>query len=200
MNFLYKIAYFFKKPILITIIAESDSGIIDLIFNLLKDSDFRFKKRDSFSFTKDRIFLIKSQDDDYLSNLPFLINNSSLPVLILKGENIDLELAFKFVKSFVITDEGATKFLRRNDFSNSLLSTGFDDRFDLWVSDLNVDKETNFKINHGGDTIPFWINKELDRDEIIDLMLVIRTGVTIGLNLVWISQRLNSIYKKKNLC
>ena len=196
MNFLYKIAYFFKKPILITIIAEPDSGIIDLIFNLLKDSDFRFEKRDSFSFTKDKIFLIKSRDDDYLSNLPFLINNSSLSVLILKGENIDLEL----VSKFVITDEWATKFLRRNDISNSLLSTGFDDRFDLWVSDLNVDKETNFKINHGGDTIPFWIKKELDRDEIIDLMLVIRTGVTIGLNLVWISQRLNSIYKKKNLC
>ena len=67
-------------------------------------------------------------------------------------------------------------------------------RAEIVVSDIKVTgQELNFKVAWRGNVVPFWVSSEY---QIADVTSMIATGLTIGLNLVEISEALK---KSSNL-
>lgn len=197
MNTLFKIIFYFKNPPLAVVLAEFDSTILELLSTSMKgwmdNTELRLGGRDSFSALKNKVLLLNISDGETASSdASFLIRRSSVPVLILNGKMADGELLKKFPKrGLVIADSETAKYFKGDEFEEiSIDSVGFDDRADLWASDLNMGEETNFKINHGGDSVPFWIDRRLEKEEITEILLTVRAGMALGLNLVQMSRNL----------
>ncbi len=197
MNILFKLIFYFKNPAVAVIFSRPDSDIIDLLSVVTKgwiDSEnISFGIKSSFSPLKRESFLIDfSHDELKLKDIEFLLKRSSVPILIVSGKDPDPELLHNFPRrGCVITDAETAKVFKKEEIEGVLISgVGFDERSDLWASDLNIGEETNFKINHEGDSVPFWIDKNLSRDEITEILLAVRAGMALGLNLVQISRNL----------
>ena len=197
MNILLKTIFYFKNPSLVVISAEPDTMILDLLSTSMKgwidNTELRLRGRELFSVLKNNVFVLNISDGGTnFSDVSFLIRRSSFPVLILNGKMADGELLKKFPKrGLVIADNETARLLKGDEFNGILIdSVGFNDRADLWASDLNIGEETNFKINHGGDSVPFWIDKRLEKGQITEILLTVKAGMALGLNLVQISQNL----------
>lgn len=72
-----------------------------------------------------------------------------------------------------------------------VLTFGFKEDSDVWVSDLRQNGDTSFKINYEGKSVPVWL-KSSSLDEVNSVLVAISIGIFSGLNLVEISQILGS--------
>ncbi len=193
MNILFKLAFILKDPPVVVVLAEPGSRIIDLL-SLSMDGWMEGVElspgRGSFPVLGKRVLLANvSNYDPDLSDISFLLRRSSSPILVINGRRPDDEMLQRFPEQgSVIADAETARSLK--DDETSVESVGFDDRFDLWASDINIGDGTNFKINHGGDSVPFWIGRKLEKEEISEILLAVRAGMALGLNLVQISQNL----------
>ena len=82
-----------------------------------------------------------------------------------------------------------------------ILTYGFQERADIKVSDINIDREgANFKISIEGNIIPFWIKKlfrdPFGKEHIYSVMAAISLGKIKNMNLVNISQNFRN-YKEE---
>ena len=199
MNILFKIIFYFKKPPLVVLLAQPNSMILGLLSTSMKgwmdNSEIQLGNKELFSALGNKVLLLNISDGKTaLSDVAFLLRKSSLPVLILNGQMADGELLKEFLKrGLVITDNETARLLKGDEFEEiSINSVGFDNRADLWASDINIGEGINFKINHGGDSVPFWIDRRLKEDQIMEILLTVRAGMVLGLNLVQMSQNLKA--------
>ena len=72
-----------------------------------------------------------------------------------------------------------------------VLSYGFKESSDVWISDLKQNNGTTFKINYQGKSVPVWLESS-SQEEINSVLAAISIGLVSGLNLVEISQALGS--------
>ena len=174
MNILFKLACYFKMP---AMVAFSSNGRFEEFFLLII--------KDKIKVSKDKEFSSPFKNDVLLfdGNAPF--KYSQKPILVLN--NGDDMLSDFPSNGFVITDFSKS---RNIDGSFTVNSVGFTDSSSLWISD---NSDNNFKINYGGDSVPFWTSNSLKQEELIDLLLAIRVSMILGLNLVEISQSLDNL-------
>jgi len=179
MNILFKLACYIKMPVVVAFSCSEDSKFEKFLSLIIKDNFSISKSKTFFSPFKNDILLFQG------SVAPF--NYSKKPVLVLN----DLENMVNNFPSngFVLTDFSKSKNIE-GDFTVN--SVGFTDSSSLWISDLIINSETNFKVNYGGDSVPFWIKDSLSQEELIDLLLAIRVSMILGLNLIQISQSLDN--------
>ncbi len=196
MSTLFKLIFYFKNPPIAIIVAEPESRILELLSTSMKgwmeNAELRLGEKKSFSVLNNKVFLLNVVNDSVSSDLSFLLRRSSVPILILSGKMADKKILDRFPRrGIVIADTETARSFKSEEFENiSIKNVGFDDKSDLWASDLNIGEETNFKINHGGDSVPFWIDRKLVKSQIIEILLTVRAGMALGLNLVQISQNL----------
>ncbi len=203
MNFLFKFLLLFKKFKIIAVLRDENSDIFELMSVIFKDHIesqkviLPLRKNKLSLIFKNKIIMVEIDPDDgqKLKQINFLIKKSSRSVLVLEKDLTDRELgAINFLfkamnkKGLVIVD---SKNSRKINFSGiDFFKVGFGEESDLQVSDLNVSENTNFKVNHLGDVVPFWIDRNLAQSELKSVLFTIATGMNLDLNLVEISQKL----------
>lgn len=197
MNIFFNFIFYIKKPALMVVFSKSESNIINLLpiamHRLILNENISSRIKSSFSSLKNKVFLIEIVNNILsLKKISFLLKRSSIPILIINDKNLDWELIRNISsKGFIIVNTEIARMLKKEGIEETLINeVGFNDRSELWASDLNIGDETNFKINYRGDSVPFWIERKLNNDEIIEILLVVRAGMILGMNLVQISKNL----------
>jgi UDP-N-acetylmuramoyl-tripeptide--D-alanyl-D-alanine ligase len=80
-----------------------------------------------------------------------------------------------------------------NDITNLHTFTfGFSERADFFASDLKFNHGINFKINHKGSVVPFWLEGTFGKEQIYTALAAAAVGTIFGKNLVEISQEIKN--------
>jgi hypothetical protein len=109
------------------------------------------------------IFVFETEEIDKLS---FYIKHSKMPILADDEKIIAADETLKF---------------------------GFDEKNDVFASDIKLNGGINFKVNYKGAFVPFWTASSADTDyqeQIYPVLSAVCVGTVFGLNLVEISQLL----------
>lgn len=67
---------------------------------------------------------------------------------------------------------------------------GFSERANFWVSNIKLNRGTNFKVNYKGSVVPFWLEGIFGKEQIYGALAAVAVGIIFGKNLVEISQAL----------
>jgi len=215
MNFLSKLIFLLKRPRVIIVGGKGSACATEAIFQVLKQY-FRTEK-----ISKDRkltildIFknevLILEVDSESVSLARFLIKKSSLPVLVVThvgeipfdcdffaGEKEKTIQAYKLAKKlpaqgYLILnfDDETVREIKFESVAHSL-TFGLQEGADFQVTDIKLNRGTNFKINYRGNIVPIWLEKLFGKEQIYSAQAAVCTGVIFNLNLVEISQALKS--------
>ncbi len=213
MNILFKLLFLIKNYRVVVVLKQENSEIIDLISSVfeshikIKKIDFSLNKLKISDFLKNKTVIaeINLHDEKKLKDIEFLIKNSIYPVFVLEKnltENDLTEKEFKKINFLLKIIEKKGKLIIDSKDSRKInlekvnvLKVGLSEDSDIRISDLNVSENTNFKINHLGDVIPFWFNDSLDQNQIKNILLSIAVGMSFNFNLIEISQKLKKIEK-----
>jgi UDP-N-acetylmuramoyl-tripeptide--D-alanyl-D-alanine ligase len=80
-----------------------------------------------------------------------------------------------------------------NDVTNLHTFTfGFSERADFFASDLKFNHGINFKVNHKGSVVPFWLEGTFGKEQIYTALSAAAVGTIFGKNLVEISQEMRN--------
>lgn len=193
MNKFIKFKFLFQKNPVIVITGEGRLVTSEMISCVLKEKNV----------------LIFETDDKDIKKYEFFLKNSPLPILVITHlgdipfdrdyfagtrEKIvnTLELAKTLgpqTKLVLNYDDETSREV--DDFTNLHAFTfGFSERADFWVSNLNFNRGMNFKINHKGSLVPFWLENTYGKEQIYGALATAVVGTLLDLNLVEISQRL----------
>lgn len=219
MDFLKKLILYFKKPKVIITAADKKKSPAKIIFEILKP---RFKTQKLYekipnvlNLLNSEIFIIETEfkNNQFSKKIGIFLRNSQLPILVVshieiiepEPENFSIEdKKIENIKKLVLgippygslilnVDE---KIIREIDKITNLksFSFGFSERADFIASDINEDKENiNFKLNYKGNSVPIWLNKVSNREEIYDVLSAICVGRLLGLNIVEMSNSIKNL-------
>jgi len=163
-----------------------------------------FFKKIIFRWKKPCAVIIKGVDFSFFFNLASVIfkkpafkirkiNNGKIPFFVKKEEILFFENELEeltHLTDYFLIEENCVKAVK-NKTSEVLISFGFKEDTDLFISDINIgSKETNFKVNYQGYIIPFWLTFSLDEQKIKTILAAVCFGMLRGVNLVDISQAL----------
>ncbi len=126
-----------------------------------------------FQIGKD-VFIFETEEKD-VNKLSFFIKHSKLPIL---------------------ADDEKIKAIH-DLFDFKTLKFGFDEKNDVFASDIKLNGGINFKVNYKGGFVPFWTAALTDvgfEEQIHPVLSAVCVGTVFGLNLVEISQSLKGRY------
>jgi UDP-N-acetylmuramate-alanine ligase len=198
-NFFKKLSFLFKRPQVILITGRGRSWAFQTIRYLLR---FYSEKKDVLVFESD---LSKPGEIDEFS---FYLKKSKSPVLIVTGagkippdrfsfkgdkeELIEIKKIAKILPGggfLILNFDDETVREIKNGTKADVLTYGFQEKADIKISDINIDREgTNFKINIEENIIPFWLKGLFGKEHIYSVMAAISLGEIKNMNLVNISQ------------
>ncbi len=194
MNLIFKLLFLIKKPTVIVFFDQSslvEPFLLDIFKNEYNTNENSFKLLRLF---KKYPFIVK-WNGEKSRIIKFLFRYSSFPILLLNNISEDNKEFYSISKSihrngYLITDLNSLKKIKRSGELGdiNLISTGFDEKSEIWASDINIGPETNFKLRYGGDAIPFWLDRELTEEEIMAILLATASAMVSGINLIKISQ------------
>jgi len=211
-----KLKFLLKRPRVIVITGNSRQTAKEAIFQLLKpyfkmekdsnppkDGSSRFAGSPRVPTTlppKGRApILILELEEEKVKDLTFYLKNSKKAVLVITP-------GVKEMASFAKKLPPKTNLIFNFDFDNEIirelkdmtglntLTFGFQEGADLRVTDINLNQETNFKINYQGNIVPVWLGGILGKEQIYDTLAAASCGTILDLNLVQISQALKNYY------
>lgn len=189
MKIILKLVLLFKQQPLVIILKE-DLIITNLLLTITK-SWFLNKNNflNLFYFFKKAPIIVGGSSFS-LAEIKFLLKKSFQPILIINTSDFNKDLLQNFPKvGYLVTNyETANLIKKEKNDSLPIYDVGLNNNSDFWMSNINIEKEFNFKINYEGDTIPFWLNKEIYQGKEIEVLLAIRTGLILGHNLVEMGQ------------
>jgi hypothetical protein len=197
-----KLNFLLKRPRVIVITGNSRQTAKEAIFQLLKPY-FKMEKDSNPPSTlppKGRApILILESEEEKIKDLAFYLKNSKKAVLVITPR-------VKEMVSFAKKLPPKTNLIFNFDFDNEIireikdmtglntLTFGFQEGADLRVTDINLNQETNFKINYQGNIVPVWLEGILGKEQIYDTLAAACVGTILDLNLVQISQALKNYY------
>jgi hypothetical protein len=183
-----KLSFFLRKPRVIVVTGNSRQTVKEAIFQVLKPY---------FKIGGD--ILILESEEEKIKDLAFYLKNSKKAALVITP-------GVKEMASFAKKLPPKTNLIFNFDFDNEIireiknmtglntLTFGFQEGADLRVTDINLNQETNFKINYQGNIVPVWLEGILGKEQIYDTLAAACVGTILDLNLVEISQALKNYY------
>ena len=176
-NILSKIKFFLGKPRMVVVVGNKNAR--NLISRVLNQS---------FPIGKD-VLLFETEDKN-LDKFSFFFKNSKLPVLVLDDINQvasleNLPINTRLVLNYDKEVHGLSDF--------KTLKFGFNEKNDVFASDIKLNGGINFKVNYKGGFVPFWtvsLNGTDYQKQIYPVLAAVCVGTIFGLNLVEISQLL----------
>lgn len=202
MNIFEKIKFILNKPKVVIITGEGRSCAKEAVFQVLKNY---------FKIGKD--VLIFETDDQKVKKFEFFLKNSSKGVLVIthigeipydkeffSGEKMKLKEVTSLAKvlpaqiNLVLNFDDETVREINDITSLNTLAFGFQERADFRVTDIKLNRGTNFKINYKGNIVPIWLEKLFGKEQIYSALAAVAVGTISGLNLVEISQALKNYY------
>lgn len=202
MNFLLKLKFLFKKPKVIIVTGNGRQCAKEAIFQVLNPF---------FKIGKD--ILIFEADLKNLKKFKFLINKSSLPILVVTqigeiplaqdfftGKKEEAEQIRKLAEAMPshgylvlnFDDETVRKIAETTNLRTSTF--GFQNKADFQASDIKLNGGTNFKINNKGNIVPVWLERFFGKEQIYSALSAACVGAIFDLNLVEISQSLKNYH------
>ncbi len=188
-----KIKYLFQKKPVIVITGEGRVLAKKAIATLIKDA------------------LIFSLEDSQIKKSGFFLKSSPLSVLVVThiedipfdrdyfaGEREKLKNTIDLAKSlpsvcYLVLNYDDETVREINDITNLHTFTfGFSERADFFASDLKFNHGVNFKVNHKGSVIPFWLKEAFGKEQIYAVLAATAVGTIFGKNLVEISQEMRN--------
>jgi len=145
-----------------------------------------------YFFSKPKLIVLTEKDKEAIGEITIKIlgrdfNLKKEVLFIDKIKDADLS-----GKKYIITEfdrEDIGKIKEKNLIP--VLTYGFKEGSDVWISDLKQNGGTTFKVNYQGKSVPVWIESS-SQEEINSVLVAISIGLVSGLNLVEISQSLGS--------
>ncbi len=151
--------------------------------------------RDFFSLLKNEIIIIEDSEADLIENTQNFLRSLSRGFIVVteieKKTRIKKILSSSLEESVLVLDFSISKKLNKRK-KREILTFGVNKKnADFYVTDI-VQKEEgiNFKINYGGNTIPFWVHEKLKNKEIYSLLPAICIAKFFKLNLADVSLRI----------
>ena len=212
MNFFTKLIFSFKRPNLILVAGNNRETTAEAVRSVF-DKYFRAKKIQKIDLRNvlDSEVLILPWKSKAVQNLNFFVKKSRLPVLVITavgeippkrdffaGEKKEIKEIVELAKILPTCGRLILNFddetVRETDELTNLhtLTFGFQQRADFQISDIRLNGGTNFKINHKGNIVPFWLERLFGKEHIYAALASTAVGAMFGLNLVQISQALKS--------
>jgi len=155
--------------------------------------------------------LIFSLEDSQIKKSGFFLKSSPLSVLVVThiedipfdrdyfaGEREKLKNTIDLAKSlpsvcYLVLNYDDETVREINDITNLHTFTfGFSERADFFASDLKFNHGVNFKVNHKGSVIPFWLKEAFGKEQIYAVLAATAVGTIFGKNLVEISQEMRN--------
>ena len=247
MNFLLRFLFNFRKPKVVVVAGKGFALSGEAIYRVL-EKHFRVKKlkgpprfHQFFQLLKKDIFIITASLNELaLPANRYLLEKSSLPIIVVtdasdispeedlfaedRENTAEIEKIAKVLpaQGYLVLnfDNDAAREIKNLTNANTL-TFGFQEKADIWISDVNSDiNETNFKINYQGKIVPIWIaptpNGDMQireanlppsrfkrdgnprygvgvgKEQIYASISAAAIGIIFGLNLVEISQALRN--------
>lgn len=203
LEILYKMKKF--KPVLLC--GDNSKLCAEIIYSLLKD-DFSIKTYFSpreFINPLDTlgnnalIFVFDLKND--AKKIVEMFGGIDSPIIVFNGErknkealndNIDYLMQNLSLTANVIYNADNPEICSNIKKEERLIKTcAIQNKGTIYASDIaNSGNEINFKINFAGKTIPFWVKGQYDQDQYYSILSAILVAMTMGMNLVEISNRL----------
>jgi hypothetical protein len=197
MSRLFKLLFSLKNPSLVMVF---DSEMVDSVIKA-SGKDIKIYQMESLikgnalKLLKSETVIVQADIEQETEKIEFLVKESLSVIFVVPDDfnNNQIKEIKRLTKrkifnsTLIVENQSVFKF---QPSAISLLSVGFEKKSDVCVSDLNIDDNTNFKINNKGNIVPFWFNEKLKKKEIISIVLAVTVVMTLGLNLVQISQNL----------
>lgn len=204
-----KISFSLIKPKIILVEGEGRKTAKEAIFQGLKNH-LKIKKVSElpFFFKKDEVLILENDKD-----FEFLMEKSSLPILVIThvgdipsnqdffaGEEKEIKRAKKLAKilpvfSYLVLnfDDETVREIKEKSRAHAILF-GFDGTADLKVSDVKLNKGTNFKLHYNGSVLPVWLENTFGKEQIYAALVACAIGKILKLNLVNVSQSLKNYH------
>ena len=174
MNFLTEFIFFLKRPKVVLITGDYSreaAGDISMVlksrFNLKK---FEKEKKPSFWDILKFNVLVFGENEISPDEIGSLFDKSEKPILIMTNSVQSSILSENYVKRavkslpfsglLILNFDNETNREIKNETAAWILTFGFRDGADLRITDIHsTENETNFKVSHKGNIIPFWLEK-----------------------------------------
>lgn len=195
MNFLFKKILSWRKPKLIFVTGKRRRRVSNLIFDLLKDSikvvrlsGFQ-SKIDFWKLIFGGVFLLTDQEEVSIEKLRKLFEIFPEKIVVINSANQSREKKIVSLlsknNSLLIDYKSADKIPGKR--LSQRLTFGSQSKADFSVSDFH---DKNFKVNYKGSTVPIWVDEEINKKEVTDIISSLSVGVLLNFNLVDLSQRI----------
>ncbi len=190
----------FKNKRIIFIVGDRKEEVVSSIYFVLKKS---FKTTVINSFSKGSLFIsalrneviiIKDNEKIDVQEIKNLLNDLDCSFVITQAEKKARikKIVQTFVENFVfILDFSIAKKIEKKK-KREILTFGINKKSaHFYITDIyQKEKETNFKVNYGGNTIPFWIQGKLNKKEIYAILPSLCIAKLFKLNFADISHRI----------
>ncbi len=199
MNIFEKIKFILGRPKVVIVAGENSQVTAEIISRVL-ESHFKIglhppSTLPSFAWAPE--VLVFGSDLENLEKIKFLIGRSSLPVLVATKYNEKIRELARVIptQGFLVlnSDEKELEEIK-NGSTAHCLTFGFREKDNFQASDVKENSRINFKISCDGKVVPVWLEKstDKDKDKISSALAAATVGTIFGLNLVEISQSLQS--------
>jgi len=186
-----------KKLKIIVILGENNVLFSETIFRVLSKyfKTKEIQKKLGFSdFLKD-VLVIKPKAEK-LNSFESLIKKSGKSILVLTpSEEYNLEEIDRIKKDFNFLVFCSDSKDLKNGMRKSeaeILTFGFKETADFQATDIKQEENLNFKLNHRGNIIPFWLKGTVENKNIYSALAVSAIGEILGINLIKVSEVLKS--------
>lgn len=212
MNLVNKTLFLWKRPCVIVVSGNGRSCAAEAIFQGLKNN-FEVRKVSKLPLIKSRKeILIFESDLSDIKELIFFLQESNLPVLVatqtgdippdryfFAGERKDVSQIRKLARILprrgylILNFDDETVREIKNESPARSLTYGFQKGANFQAGDVRISiNGTNFKLDHEGRIVPFWIKGAFGKEQIYSVLAAVSAGVVKGINLVALFQSLNS--------
>jgi hypothetical protein len=153
------------------------------------------KNNNIFALLKHNTIVIKESEKNSTKEISDFLNGLLNCTIVIteteKKAKIKKILQGSLEKLTLIVDFSIAKKLQKRK-KKKVLTFGLNKKgADFYISDIyQKEKETNFKINYEGNTIPFWVQKNLNTKEIYSILPALCIAKIFKLNLAAVSREI----------
>ncbi|HNZ84011.1 MAG TPA: hypothetical protein PLA41_02050 [Candidatus Pacearchaeota archaeon] len=213
MKLFISLLYKMRKFRTVLLSGDNSKLCAEILYQLLKD-DFNVKtffSTNEFSnaldfLSNDILIYIFDLEKEY-GKIVEMFSGIESPIVVFNGnkqkEKTGNELEVEYLMENL--SNNALIFFNNDNISLSenvkrgekiIKTCSIENKGTIYASDIvNDGQELNFKINHEGNTIPFWIKGRYSIQEIYPILSAVLVAMNLGFNLVAISERLREYHR-----